>query len=117
MYVGVIAEFFCSFQIFSHFPVFPSSIDTVFILRFGFGARLRVSLRSCFRPHIYTIANFRLCFCGSLCIYIIVSFRLCFCGSLRIYIIMSFRLHIRFSLHHAPVDIMKKKQDYAAGKE
>ena len=25
--------------------------------------------------------------------------------------------HIRFSLHHAPVDIMKKKQDYAAGKE
>jgi sirohydrochlorin cobaltochelatase len=25
--------------------------------------------------------------------------------------------HIRFSLHHAPVDIMKKKQEYAAGKE
>ena len=25
--------------------------------------------------------------------------------------------HIRHSLHHAPVDIMKKKQDYAAGKE
>ena len=24
--------------------------------------------------------------------------------------------HIRFSLHHAPVDIMQKKQDYAAGK-
>ncbi|MCR5744627.1 MAG: sirohydrochlorin cobaltochelatase [Bacteroidales bacterium] len=25
--------------------------------------------------------------------------------------------HIRFSLHHAPVDIMKKKQEYAAGKD
>lgn len=25
--------------------------------------------------------------------------------------------HIRFNLHHAPVDIMKKKQEYAAGKE
>lgn len=25
--------------------------------------------------------------------------------------------HIRYSLHHAPVDIMKKKQEYAAGKE
>ena len=25
--------------------------------------------------------------------------------------------HIRYSLHHAPVDIMKKKQEYAAGKD
>ena len=25
--------------------------------------------------------------------------------------------HIRFSLHHAPVDILKKKEAYAAGKE
>ena len=25
--------------------------------------------------------------------------------------------HIRFSLHHAPVDIMQKKQEYAAGKD
>jgi sirohydrochlorin cobaltochelatase len=25
--------------------------------------------------------------------------------------------HIRFSLNHAPVDIMQKKQEYAAGKD